>query len=220
MPPRFRLWFNHRFNPLHWYCRLVETGLGKIIPLWLAQQYERFIYSWVSPLVGWFFKNKKDDGLTDEENARLDKLLKRQERRVAEGTRKLFGEIRQSQNEPESTEAKIRRLASVVGVDAAWALAIAEVESSMGQFQKSKTGARGVFQMTTIAMKDLWLQMELQDDDLADILCGLLFLRLLKNRWGSKEEATRHYCDPNDRDFYVPKVLMLMDKYHKGGQTR
>lgn len=111
-----------------------------------------------------------------------------------------------------STEDKIRAVCKLLGVDPVWALAIAQVESSMGKHQKSPTGARGVFQMTTIAMKDLLQEMEKIDDDMIDICCGVLFLRLLKHRWGSEKAATFRYCDPKDRDFYVPSVFKLMNQ--------
>ena len=104
------------------------------------------------------------------------------------------------------TKEKIRQIAEVLGVDPSWATAVAMVESSLGLHQKSPTGCRGVFQMSGIAMKDLLYEMEQYDDDLIDIACGILFLRLLLNRWGSEEKATAHYCDPNDLDFYLDKV--------------
>jgi hypothetical protein len=84
------------------------------------------------------------------------------------------------------------------------------VESSLGMVQLSRTGCKGVFQMSTIAMKDLLQEMEKQDDDMIDILCGLLFLRLLLKRWKTHEEATAHFCDPNDRSFYLGKVTQYM----------
>jgi hypothetical protein len=114
---------------------------------------------------------------------------------------------------PNETKQKIIEISKLIGVDPAWALAIATIESSMGRFQKSPTNARGVFQMTTIAMKDLLLEMEKKDDDLIDICCGILFLRLLFRRHGSIEMATSRYCDPKDRGFYVLKVLKLMELF-------
>ena len=39
----------HRFNPLHVYCRLVERGLNKKSSLSVCRYYEIFIYSWL----GW-----------------------------------------------------------------------------------------------------------------------------------------------------------------------
>ena len=40
----------HRFNPLHVYCRLVERGLNKRFSLSLCRYYEILIYSWLA----WF----------------------------------------------------------------------------------------------------------------------------------------------------------------------
>jgi len=110
----------------------------------------------------------------------------------------------------QETKDKIIQFSTLLGVDPAWTVAVAKVESTLGLAQKSPTGARGVFQMTGIAMKDLLQEMEKHDDDLVDICCGILFLRLLLRRHGSIEAATAKYCDPNDRHFYVPKVLKLM----------
>lgn len=109
------------------------------------------------------------------------------------------------------TKAKIELFAQLLGIDPKWAVAVAMVESSLGLKQKSGTGCLGVFQMSTIAMKDLLLEMTKIDDDIIDIACGLLFLRLLLKRWGSMEEATNHFCDPADRGFYLKKVQILMD---------
>jgi len=111
------------------------------------------------------------------------------------------------------TKRKIQELAKVLGVNPGWACAIAEVESSYGLHQKSPTGCRGVFQMSSIAMKDLLYEMEKVDDDLIDICCGLLFLRLLLKRHGTIEAATAKYCDPKDKYFYVLKVMGLIEKY-------
>ena len=100
---RLKLWFNHKWNPLHWYCRLIESGFGKAISRWLAQQYERFVYSWLSPLVGWLFRNNR---LTDEEKAQFGELRERQ-RRVREGNRELSKKISQHckrQNENRRTD--------------------------------------------------------------------------------------------------------------------
>lgn len=114
------------------------------------------------------------------------------------------------------TRAKIKEVARLVGVDPAWAVAVAFVESSLGVNQKSPTGCRGVFQMSTIAMKDLLLEMEKINDDMVDICCGVLFLRLLLNRHKSIEKATAKYCDPKDAFFYVPKVMSLMKAWENG----
>ncbi len=113
----------------------------------------------------------------------------------------------------EKVTAQIKALAMIYEVPAAWALAIAEQESNLGEYQLSKTGAKGVFQMTRIAMLDLLQEMVRRDDDLIDISCGILFLRLLLRRHGSIEEATPKFCDPKDRGFYVPAVLDKMKKY-------
>ena len=108
---------------------------------------------------------------------------------------------------------KIFKLAEIFGIDPSWAMGVAMVESSMGLHQKSPTGCRGVFQMSGIAMKDLLYEMEHYDDDLIDIACGILFLRLLLKRWGTQEEATKHYCDPNDRDFYMDRTKRFQNEF-------
>jgi membrane-bound lytic murein transglycosylase MltF len=108
------------------------------------------------------------------------------------------------------TKQNIERLASFFGLDPAWPVAVAMVESSLGLNQKSPTGCRGVFQMSGVAMKDLLQEMEKRDDDLIDIACGVAFLSLLLRRWGTINDATAHFCDPNDRNFYVAQVLKYM----------
>jgi membrane-bound lytic murein transglycosylase MltF len=108
------------------------------------------------------------------------------------------------------TLEKVRKTASALGIDPDWAAAVAMVESGLGLYQLSKTGAKGVFQMTTIAMKDLLLEMEKKDDDIIDIVCGILFLRLLLTRHKTINKATAKYCDPMDRGFYVDRVNRLM----------
>jgi membrane-bound lytic murein transglycosylase MltF len=107
---------------------------------------------------------------------------------------------------------KIRAAAKLLEVDADWAAAIAMTESALGSHQLSKTGARGVFQMTTVAMKDLLAEMQKSDDDLIDIACGVLFLRLLLKRWKTQDEATAKFCDPNDRAFYIGRVHTYMQE--------
>lgn len=102
---------------------------------------------------------------------------------------------------------EIIRIATALGVDEALPIAIAEQESSLGEDQISPTGCRGVFQMSKIAMMDLLQCMEAKDDDLIDICCGILYLRLLLRRWGTIEEATRHYCDPDVLETYVPAIM-------------
>lgn len=107
----------------------------------------------------------------------------------------------------------IRGTAMVLGVDADWACAVAMTESSLGENQVSPTGCLGVFQMSRIAMVDLLEAMRARDDDIIDITIGILFLRLLRKRWGSIDEATLHYCDPNDRGFYLSRVRRYMDQF-------
>jgi len=111
------------------------------------------------------------------------------------------------------TKAKIEQVADLLGVNPAWATAIAMVESSLGELQKSPTGCLGVFQMSSIAMKDLLQEMEKKDDDIVDIVCGILFLRLLLKRWKSIGEATIHFCDPADRNFYLERVYRYMEEF-------
>lgn len=111
------------------------------------------------------------------------------------------------------TMETIRKVADVLGVDPSWAVSVAMVESSLGEKQKSPTGCRGVFQMSSIAMKDLLQEMEKSDDDLVDIACGLAFLHLLLKRHKTIEAATAKFCDPNDRDFYVSKVINYMEVF-------
>lgn len=113
------------------------------------------------------------------------------------------------------TRDKIRRIAAVFGIDPNWAIGVAMTESSLGLYQVSKTGARGVFQMTSIAMKDLLQEMERSDDDMIDGALGVAFLYLLKKRWGSEEDATAHFCDPADRHFYIDKVMRLKKTFEE-----
>lgn len=110
-------------------------------------------------------------------------------------------------------QADIVKLAEIIGVDPVWACAIAQVESSYGIHQLSPTGCKGVFQMSSIAMKDLLWEMAKHDDEMIDICCGLLFLRLLLKRHGTIEKATAKYCDPNDRHFYIPKVMNIIKNW-------
>jgi len=105
------------------------------------------------------------------------------------------------------TKNKIEAVAQAMGVNPAWAVSIAMVESSLGINQRSPTGCKGVFQMSSIAMKDLLQEMEKRNDDFIDIACGIAFLHLLFKRHKSIEGATAHFCDPADRGFYTDKVL-------------
>ena len=104
----------------------------------------------------------------------------------------------------------IGAIARIADISPQWAVAVAMVESSLGMHQKSPTGCRGVFQMSKIAMVDLLLSMESNEDDTVDILCGVAFLKLLLKRHGSIEAATLKYCDPNDRHFYWDRVQKYM----------
>ena len=104
------------------------------------------------------------------------------------------------------TKDKIESIAKLLGLDPSWAVAVAMVESSLGEHQRSPTGCRGVFQMSNIAMKDLLISMESNDDDMVDIMCGVLFLRLLLKRWRTWEGAISHFCDPYDWTFYLDRV--------------
>lgn len=115
----------------------------------------------------------------------------------------------------EKVKQAIENFASLLDVDPNWACAIAMVESSLGENRISRTNCRGVFQMSSIAMEDLRQQMGLPDDDLIGIVCGLLFLRLLYQRWGTLDEATNHFCDPNDRGFYLNRVLGYMQSLNQ-----
>lgn len=112
-------------------------------------------------------------------------------------------------------QEKIELVANAIGIDPAWALAIAMTESSLGLKQKSATGCVGVFQMSSIAMKDLLLEMSKSDDDMIDIACGIAFLYLLEKRWKTIEAATLHYCDPKDRDFYLKRVQKYMADFNE-----
>ena len=109
------------------------------------------------------------------------------------------------------TKNKIIKIAEVLGVDPIWAVSIAMVESSLGEKQRSVTSCRGVFQMSSIAMKDLLQEMEKTDDDIIDIACGLAFLHLLLKRHRTIESATAKFCDPDDREFYISRVINYME---------
>jgi membrane-bound lytic murein transglycosylase MltF len=111
------------------------------------------------------------------------------------------------------TKEKIIKVAEAIGLNPSWALAIAMTESSLGEKQKSPTGCRGVFQMSSIAMKDLLIEMEKADDDIIDIACGLAFLHLLLKRHKSFDNATAHFCDPNDKWFYVERMRGFMREF-------
>ena len=115
----------------------------------------------------------------------------------------------------QEVKREIEFYSELLGVDPIWACAVAMVESSLGEHRISPTNCRGIFQMSSIAMEDLRRQMGSEDDDTVEIVCGLLFLRLLRRRWGTMEEATNHYCDPNDRSFYLDRVLGYMQSFRQ-----
>jgi len=108
------------------------------------------------------------------------------------------------------TKEKIEKIAPLFGLDPLWPISIAMIESSLGVKQLSSTGCKGVFQMSSIAMKDLLQEMKRVDDDLIDIVCGVAFLYLLLKRHKTIESATEHFCDPDDIKFYIPQVLDYM----------
>ena len=114
-----------------------------------------------------------------------------------------------------ATKEKIQRMAETMGVDPIWAISIAMAESSLGEYQKSPTGCKGVFQMSSIAMRDLHQEMAKGDDDWADIACGVAFLRLLFLRHKTIMEATEKFCDPKDRWFYVSRVINYMEAFNE-----
>lgn len=117
--------------------------------------------------------------------------------------------------EQKANKALIEQIALLVGLDPTWAAAVAMVESSLGLQQKSPTGCRGVFQMSSIAMKDLLQAMDVNDDDHIDMLCGVAFLRLLLNRHKTIRAATDKFCDPRDRGFYWFRVERYMKELHE-----
>lgn len=123
------------------------------------------------------------------------------------------GEVMILNDKQQETLAKVRVAAKVLDVDPDWVAAVAMVESALGKYQLSKTGAKGVFQMTSIAMKDLLQEMQKSDDDMIDILCGVLFLRLLLKRWKTEEQATAHFCDPADKGFYIDRMKKYMKEF-------
>ncbi len=107
----------------------------------------------------------------------------------------------------------IEAFSALQHIDPAWAVSIAFAESSLGINQLSPTGCKGVFGMSSIAMKDLLQAMTQGDDEIVDISCGGAFLHVLLDRFKSIEVATAHYCDPRDRQFYVKRVLDNMKEF-------
>ena len=115
------------------------------------------------------------------------------------------------------TREAVEFFAEIFGINPLWAAAVAMTESSLGLNQKSPTGCRGVFQMSGIAMKDLLQDMERVDDEMVDIACGVAFLRLLKKRWKTEDSATKHFCDPYDRNFYIDRVHHYIKEFGEEG---
>lgn len=116
--------------------------------------------------------------------------------------------------EQKANKEIVEKVAVIAKIDPIWAPSVGMVESSLGLHQKSPTGAKGIFQMTSIAMKDLLQVMERNDDDIVDVLCGVAFLKVLHDRHGSIDKATLHYCDPKDRHFYWTRVQYWMEKFN------
>jgi hypothetical protein len=110
----------------------------------------------------------------------------------------------------------IVKISAAVGIDPVWATSIAMTESTLGIHQKSPTSCVGVFNMSSIAMKDLLQEMANADEEVADVACGCAFLWLLLKRYKTIEEATSHFCDPHDKDFYVKRVLDYMKVFKEG----
>jgi len=119
-------------------------------------------------------------------------------------------DLNQKQRE---TKDLIEKVAPIFGLDPSWPLAMAMTESSLGIKQLSPTGCRGVFQMSSIAMKDLLREMTKADSDIVDVVCGIAFLYILLKRHGSIVAATSHFCDPNDIPFYLKRVKSYMKDF-------
>jgi len=94
---------------------------------------------------------------------------------------------------------------------ASLAVAICDVESAMGKYILSPTGARGAFQLTSIAMRDMLQAMGERRYERTAILCGIAFLCLLQDRWQPADVIVKHYCDPAERDAYWAKVQAKMN---------
>lgn len=108
------------------------------------------------------------------------------------------------------TKEKIEKIAEAMGIDPLWASAMAMTESSLGVQKVSPTGCLGVFQMSTIAMRDLHESMRSGTDNTVDIACGLAFLYLLLKRHKTIKKATEKFCAPADRDFYFDRMMSYM----------
>jgi hypothetical protein len=47
---RLLLEMQHKFNPLHVYCRLIERGMDKHVSIRISRYYEVLIYKWLAAL--------------------------------------------------------------------------------------------------------------------------------------------------------------------------
>jgi membrane-bound lytic murein transglycosylase MltF len=104
----------------------------------------------------------------------------------------------------------IEQVTLSIGDNPILSVAVALVESSLGLQLKSPTGAKGVFQLTSIAMKDLHQEMDKKGNEVIGVLCGLAFIHLLIKRHKTVEEVIHHYCDPKDYDFYIQQIKAYM----------
>ena len=109
-----------------------------------------------------------------------------------------------------STQAETKKLiediSKLINLDPLLTSAIALTESSLGINLLSPTKCRGVFGMSSIAMKDLLLEMHKPKNRDISILCGLAFIKLLIRRWGNEQDAINHFCSPKDRVFYNSRI--------------
>lgn len=107
-------------------------------------------------------------------------------------------------------EEKIRAICKIVEFPEDLAVAIAKVESAMGKYILSPTGAKGIFQLTSIAMKDMLQVMAEHKYERTAILCGIGFLCLLQDRWMDAQEIVFHFCDPAEKDAYWKKIQKVI----------
>lgn len=122
---------------------------------------------------------------------------------------------------PTEREQIIRKVCLAVGFPEPLAVAVAQVESAMGRYQKSPTGARGVFQLTSIAFKDMMESLtSTERHERTDILCGVAFLCLLQDRWEGIEAIVSHFCDPAEKEAYWKKVQYLLESPIAGTNQR
>lgn len=104
-------------------------------------------------------------------------------------------------------EEKIRAICEIMGFSGDLAVAVATVESAMGKYIISPTNARGLFQLTSIALKDMLQAMGLERHERVAMLCGIAFLCLLQDRWGDDPRTiVGHYADPAEKEAYWKKI--------------